>query len=194
MNRKTALVIFAGIMVLGGSLYFVVHQGFYPVAIANSTIITARSFSKEFSAALQSYSVLAHSSKETQSDPLDADSIKELRRLALDALIEKAIIHRALEVKVGSELDALVEKKIASVDLQRKNFPQAVKQLYGLSLSDFETLVMRPQAERELLSGRLTVENQGETLETLLLKERTAAKVRVFVRGFHWEAGEVKAR
>ena len=62
--------------------------------------------------------------------------------------------------------------------------------MYGLEWPDFKERVLLPQAYREILEGRMFLNN--ENFNDWLAKERASARVIVFMPGLKWENGSIK--
>jgi hypothetical protein len=151
-------LIFLGIIFLGLAGYYVIRLGHYPLAIVNGDIVSASHFNEEFAAAYRYYSLSLRGEKNV--DLRGREFVREIRRATLNDLLEKALISQELESRVGGELSRLVESKLAAQKIDRRSIEESAKVLYGLTLADFTQLVLVPQAEREILEGRLFLENK----------------------------------
>ena len=179
-------IIFLFIIFFGLGFYYLVHNGFYPVAIVNSHWISARTFKREYQTALIYYqnAIKTYTGQDLaiQQRP---DFVKELRRAALDKLIENTLIYSELEIRIGKELSEIVEKKIPS-------FQESAISLYGLESAEFKDLVLAPQAQREILEGQLASEKKN--FDEWLAKARQTAKVRLLATGVVWDGVQVVMR
>jgi len=97
-------------------------------------------------------------------------------------LIENVLIKSELKIKVGADLPALVKKKIPP-------FQESAAAVYGLTGAEFKELVLTPQAHRELLEGRLSLENAD--FQSWLHEARQNAAVYIFINGLKWNGTEV---
>ena len=177
------VIVFAGL-----GFYYLVHFGFYPLAVINGSLVSARSFNEEFVLAYQYYArALAG-----QTDVSSKEFQKELRRATLNSLIQKALISAGLKEKVGNDLDSIVENKISAQKIDSQTLEQAARAVYGLSLADFKQMVLIPQAQREILEGRLTLEKKK--FEDWLVEATQAAKVFILTPEFYWDKNKVVTR
>lgn len=180
------LILFVG---LGG--YYLVHYGYYPIALVNSQIITANRFEIEYAVAYNYYVRALSDAKDT--DPKARDFKRELRRAVLDNLIEQALVQQDLNVRVGKDLNQIVQGKILnSQKLDPKTLEETARVVYGLDLSDFQSLVLVPQAEKEILQGRLFLEKKD--YEQWLQEAKKTAKVFIVTPEFYWQDASVKLR
>src|SRR3989344_8949086 len=112
---------FLAIVFVGLGFYYLVHFGFYPLAIVNGHLVSARAFNNEFLVAYQYYSrVLAE-----QMDVNGKEFRGELRRATLAGLIQKSLISAELKEKIGSDLNAIVENKIGAEGADTRALEQA---------------------------------------------------------------------
>ena len=96
--------------------------------------------------------------------------------------------------KGGKELvqnfDEQVYLRIEDALAKGKNTEAAAKLVYGLSLKDFRTLVLRPQARRDVVAEALKEENQD--FFNWLLAEKKNASVQVVFIDFRWTGGTIE--
>lgn len=181
---------FLVIISLGLGAYYIVHAGHYPVAVVNGSIISQHALTEEYAAAFQYYSrVLA---KEKQVDFGSTGFQKELRRAALNDLIEKSLITGELKKRIGGALDVAVQTKINDAKLDEKQLVESAQTLYGLNLADFKNLVLIPAAEKDLLQRQLSLENKK--LEDWLAAATAAARVTLLTSEFSWATNKVISR
>ena len=81
-----------------------------------------------------------------------------------------------------------MENKIREA-LKDPDFPSAALTLYGLTSEGARRYLLVPQAEREILEGRLFLEQQE--LDAWLLAAKQAARVTLLIPGFSWNNGGV---
>ena len=174
----------------GLAAYYVVRLGYYPVAIVNSSLITARSLNSEYLVAYQYYSRVLADKKEFDVQSLDFQ--KELRRAALNDLIENHLVYEELKVKIGNDLEGVVEGRIEISEADRLNLEEAAQVLYGLSLTNFKEIILVPRARREILEGRLSSEKKS--LDGWLADASQSAKVFILTPEFFWDKNKVAVR
>lgn len=184
------ILVFLAIIFFGLGTYYFVHLGHYPIAIVNGKIITAGDFNNEYAAALQYYQKTM-SQQKTPIDLRSADVQKEVRRATLNDLIDKALIVAELKKREGSDFNEVVASKISSANVNTKNFADAAKLLYGLEPNDFMAMVIVPQAEKELLEGRLFLEQRK--LEEWLADAEKEASITLLTPEFSWDKTKVVA-
>lgn len=194
MRFSTSLIVFSLLVALGVSAYVFVNSAYYPIAFVNFRPITAGAYDEEFKAAFTYYSqALATYVPKEGEEPVDVEKLRrDLRVATLNDLIENALVEEELKSRVGKELPALVDKKLLSVNLDKKELPAAVKNLYGLSVEEFRRLVLIPQARREILASRLTEEQK--VYETWIGEVKEKARVAILVEGIAWNGREAVSK
>ncbi len=186
MKINKYFIIFLLILFLGLGSYYLVHFGYYPVAFVNAKMITARSLNNDFVAAYQYYgNVLVARGADVKSEGFK----RELNRQLLNRAIDNILVNKGLEIIVGKDLAQIMENKLSAPNLSSAELAESVKNLYGLSLPEFRELVLVPQAEREVLEGRLTL--QKKELTAWLNEARGLARVWILLPNLSWNGKEV---
>ncbi|MDP3947810.1 MAG: SurA N-terminal domain-containing protein [bacterium] len=188
MTRTRALIIFS-LVVAGAAVVYAVVRGAYPIAVANGTTISNETYENKYAAALSYYQSALATYTDASAKFGEAER-RELRRAVLEGLVEEALIHDELLRREPEELGTVVENKIAKA-LADPDFPSAARTLYGLTSGGARRYLLIPQAEREILEGRLFLENQE--LDAWLTAAKRSASVTLLVPGFSWKAGGVVA-
>jgi hypothetical protein len=190
MSPLTYKIIFLAIILIGVSAFSVISLGYFPVVVVNSHIVTEREYRTSleavlhyYDAAIKTYSTLDFSKVLANPD--------DLRRLALEELIENELIHQALASRLGADLSAIIDKKLASASTTEK-FPEATQALYGVNVKDFKDLFLRPAAEHEILDGQLLTEKT--TFDNWLKSAKRTAKIRILISNFRWDGDGVKVK
>lgn len=179
-------IIFLSIIFFSLGFYYFIHAGFYPVAVVNSRLISAKIFEKEYQAALIYYkNALKIYAGQDLNQATMRDFIIEIRRSTLDNLIVNTLIYGELKRRVGGDLPIILERKMPS-------FKESAAALYGLTGDEFKELVLIPQAYREILDGRLTLE--GADFNEWLAKAKQSAKVRLLLSQFEWNGSNIALR
>lgn len=157
-------------------IFIVLQLNFYPVALTSKWIITDRQFNKIVESSLVYYQKTF--SVYTTSTPIvDAKFQKEIKRAALDKLIEDKIINEILSEKLGSkELERLANDKLTTLSVNN-DIANASQALYNLSLKDFKNLVLMPEAKREILT------EQGINLQEI----KKSYQPVILIPGFYWQ-------
>ncbi len=192
MSFNKSLFLFLMIMAAGIGSYFSVRDGRYPVAIVNFDFIAAKTMEKDSAAA---YSYLRNTILVSGNDPAVVDlpeSQLEIRRATLDKLITDSLIYNELKLRFGNEFQAIAERNIGQYIGDNENIENGAKTLYGLDLLEFKKRVLMPQAYREILEGRMYLNN--EDFSEWLESARANASVYILTPDLQWEDGEVSLR
>lgn len=189
MILKKSIAISLILIIIGVVIFAFIQGGYYPVAVVNFHLINAKTFNKYYSNALNYFQNAFTGNKEKLKE---AAVMKEIKRAALNKLIEDYLIYKEAKEKAGRDLKPIAEKKIAAIlDLKDKEqFENAVKKLYGFNLEDFKNAVLFPQAYKEILEGRMNLNN--ENYDEWLAKAKKKAVVLILLSGFRWDGVELK--
>ena len=187
--RYSPYLIFSGIVLVGLGFFVLVSQGYYPVLVVDGEIVSARTFRKDYQAATIYYrNVLQMYASSTEA--LGDLKPEDIELSVLEQLIENNLVSKEVRHQLGSDLEALMQSKIerfgADTDLV-----QGVRQLYGLNFEDFRNRVLIPQAEREILSGRLFL--SGKKIDDWLSEAKQKANVVTFSGQFRWSGGKMES-
>ncbi|KKU85054.1 MAG: hypothetical protein UY14_C0035G0008 [Parcubacteria group bacterium GW2011_GWA1_47_9] len=183
MSLNKFFITFLIIIFVGLGVYYFDRLGYYPVALVNGTIISARALNEEFDLAYQYYaSVMTVSNKTILESP---DFHKDLRRAALNDLIEKTLIRQELEKQVGNGLAGAVDEKVGIRAEDKRDLEDAAQALYGVSLAEFTDLVLVPKAYREILGDRLAEEKSS--LDNWLAEAVKMANITILTIEFSWD-------
>lgn len=191
MKKKIFLTISAALFIVGICL---VASRSYPVAFVGWRQISLKDFNNDYSASLYYYGNVLKTYGKSQS--LDSSARQELSRLTMAQLIENKLVNLELEKRIGkSDLERMVDAKIREA-LAGKDVSNEVKTMLGLSLAEFEEIILKPQAEREILEGRLLLENNPPSggIDGWLKDAENKARVTILLPGFQWKDGEVAAK
>ncbi len=181
-HKKLSLIVAA--LVLGGFLIlFLIISDNYPIAAVNGSTISASRFWGDYRAA-QAYTQNMLKTYMTSSTPQTSPSSDEIETVVLDELVEETLVHQGALKEAGKDLDYLVNNKLSKYDSDA-DLSKAALTVYGISYSDLRDKFLVPQAERDVLSGRLFL--RGEKMEDWLKQSRASANVTVFSRKFRWD-------
>lgn len=189
-NFQHFFTLFLVIIFFSLGLYYFVHFGYYPVAIVNTDIISAKELFEEHAVAHRYY--LGVLGKNREADLNSEEVAKELRRAALNNLIEQSLIHKELKRRVGRDLDSLIANKINISEERQDKIEEAAKAIYGIDFANFKQLILVPQAKKEILEGRLFLEK--EDLAKWLENEYKNSKVFILTPEFYWASNRVELR
>lgn len=190
MTRYRIYIIFSLVVGVGLLAILLVSWGYYPVATVNGDFISARQLSHEFGAASLYYKNLLQTYRPALKDA-EQLSASDLQLAVLNSLIEKSLISKAVRQETGEDFAYLLENKLSRF-LGDEELEIAAANLYGLSGEEFRGDVLVPQAEREILAGRLFL--RGEEIEDWILKAKAAARVTLFSPNFEWTGEAVTSR
>jgi hypothetical protein len=186
-HKKFILAILAGIIGVG---FYLIITGSYPVAFVDWHPITLKSFKKDYAMAFVYYRKSLETYDKDQLPVLDSSDIqREIKRTVLEQLIQNSLIRQELEKQMKSkDLKKMIDNKIQEA-LKGKDIEKQVKTLFGLSLDAFKESVLKPQAEKEILNGRLFLENKN--FDDWLKELEVKAKITVLLSDLEWKNGEV---
>ncbi len=173
------------------AVFFGITQKVYPVATVNDVFIPARQFQWATVAAQTYYEKIAAAYGD-ESATADPEFASEMRRAALQALIEDTLIMQKLATLYEQKaLDAAVSERVAvALASSTELTATAVSELFGLSLEQFSEVVLAPRARFELLEDELT--QTGETIDAWLTGERSRARVSIALNDLVWINGRVE--
>lgn len=192
MSYKIALISFLFIMSVGISSFILIHNGYYPVAMVDFHIISAKSLEEDYQTALKYFqnAILTYGS-----DPQilkKPESQNEIKRAALNKLITDVLVYQEAKKRLGSDLETVTEKVISNnTNTNNPQLEKAVKEIYGLSLEDFKNQVLVAQAHREILEGRMNLNN--ENFDNWLKNVSGQAKVIILLPNFYWDGQQVRS-
>lgn len=182
-------------MVIGVTSFLAARNGFYPVAIVNFRVITARELNKNYDAAYRYFqNALIFNGRNPQALE-DPKAKLEIHRGALEKLIADELIYSELVRRLRkSDFNAVANNKI---DQYLKNIPEqdlqtAALNLYGLTRDEFRARVLLPQAYQEILQGRVELSN--DNFDQWFANTKTAASVIILNPNLEWQGGGVKIK
>lgn len=162
---------------------FIVVLKYYPIVIVNNHLISARSFYKNYNAAIFYYNRQVSNNSSTI-----RLSSADIEATVLTGLVESGLIDDEVKNETGNDFDYLVRNKIAryqsDVELQK-----AAVVLYGVNFDDFKNEILIPQAERDILAGRLFL--KGKNMNDWLKDAKKSAHVIIFSRSFKWDGEKI---
>jgi len=186
MTDKKTIVIFGVVIAAGVSLSLIMGGGYFPVASVNSSFIFSKNLKEVYYSSIYYYGNALRLERKNES-VLDIQEIRqEIKRASLDKLVEETLVKNELKNRLGKDLDAVIQKKIGEISATDK-LNNAVRILYGLNANEFERLFLVPQAEYEILEGRLTFENTE--IKEWLSSAKQEANVTILVPEFFWNSG-----
>lgn len=192
MSFRSSLIIFFGLLIVGLSSYFTVHNGWYPVAIVDFQFVSASTFEKDYQAAIHYFTnaLLTYGTSKLDPSILKAENTRqEIRRAALEKIVIDAIIWKEARKEFGNNLDITVENLIVK-NVQLSNLAEAADTLYGMTLDEFKERIVVAQARRELLESRKFTEKTD--FKAWLATASQDAKVIILVPHLKWNGTGVE--
>ncbi len=189
MIPRKRFLIFLGVMGIGLGAAFVISRGYYPIALVHGSPILRGEFVKNFILASRDYENLLKLQPAEGGNAENNLTRENIERAVLGLLIEKKLIREELRRDLGADMGPLVARKLEKFAGDAE-LASAAETLYGLSLADFREEVLLPQAERDVLAGRLFL--KGETFDGWLASVKQSGRITIFSSRFYWEGGEVK--
>jgi len=188
MNKKKITILISSAIVI--VIVVVIAAQLYPVALVDRRIIAFRSFKKGFAATLYYYQKVSETYNPDNLAVIESQEVKkEVERALLDKLIENVLIQRELRGRFKkSELEAVIENKIEEA-IKGKNIEKEVQTLYNLSLDEFRKNLLKPQAEREVLTDRFFLENKN--FNDWLKETKLKTRVIILLPNLEWKEGEI---
>ncbi len=175
----------AVLLILVLAAIYLVSSSRYPIALVNGETITARQVAVNYLAAQKYFDSLVKTYPQDAPEKPDAAKIK---LAVLNQLVERALIAQGAQLEAGADLDALVRDKVERY-ASAGDLAQAADTLYGLSTADFQKEVLVPQAEADILSGRLFL--RGEKLEDWLMRAKDNAQVVILSGNYAWDGENI---
>jgi hypothetical protein len=167
--------------------------GAYPIATVNGEVIWTSSFRSYLSSAVsyQQASRDTYGATSTSTPLLAALEQGEtsLGAAALDDLVEQKLVEQGLENLVGDNTPRLVSDKLSSYR-DRPELAGASRALFQLDPEAFTGAILAPQAEREVLNGRLYIDS--DNVDEWLTHRRREAKVRIWFSPYTWSGEAVQ--
>ena len=173
----------------GITAFMFIRFNYYPIAFVGAEPISARRVVMNYQSALRYHQNLQNTYAPYAA--AETPPSAELRASVLSSLVEAALIHRGVTREVGGSLKNLVRSKVEKYDRDQR-FKLAAETLYGLRFADFKREVLVPQAEKDILSGRLFL--KGEKFDEWLEEAKRSAPVLIFSTRFKWDGESVIMR
>lgn len=180
-------VIISVVVLIGALVAILIAGGFYPIAFVGGRFITWHNLKHSCEVAFHYYKVASRNDENSLETLNKPENIQEINRAVLDKLIEDKIILKGLESIPNAS--QIVKNKVDEALKQSANLKEAVNTLYGVNLDDFTGLTLYPQARKEVLEGRLTLENKN--FDDWLKEAKKETKVRILLNGFIWDGEKV---
>lgn len=193
MSEYRPYAIFLGIVGAGLIFAFFISAGYYPVAVIDGRMLTHHKLRTALAAASTYYTTVRETARRAPSpgEEISALTARDIEQVIFTELIENHIVHFALRKELGEDWNDVIENKVGKFD-DDGELRIAARTLYRMTFDDFRAQILVPQAERDLLRGRLFL--TGENFEEWLARAKKESRVRILSRQFYWDGSEVKAR
>ena len=165
-----------------------ISAGYYPVAIVNGSIITDHSFRINYAAA---YDYYQKAEKVYNLSPTSTFNVADFQASIFSSLVDNVLIQNELKKELGSNFDLVLNNKLKDLN-ENQNFENEVTQIYGVDYPTFRQEVFVPEAEKDIMTGRLFLKNQN--LNDWLKSARSSAHVIVLSPNFYWDGQEMKTK
>ncbi len=188
-NKKTKIAIFLTVLIVGG--YFFYHSNLFPAAIVNWHFISQKTVDEYYQLGFRYLNNIAITYG-TDTKTLETNnSKKELERAVLEKLIENDLIYFEVKKIAGNDLEKIANQKIENA-LKNADIQQAINTIFDTSLKNYTEKELKPQAYREILEGRMDLNN--EQFDSWFEKAKNDAKVFIFIPGYSWDGKNVKIK
>lgn len=163
-----------------------VRAGYYPVALVGGDFLLARDFWSQYRASRTYYE-----NSRTMYGATSTVAVADMERAVLDAMIEEALIRAGVRREVGADVDHLISARVDSF-LTDADLVRAADVAYGVNAQELRTIVLVPQAEREILTGKLFL--RGEKFQDWLQEAKRNERVMMLAPGFGWNGSGVEMK
>lgn len=193
MSKKW-IVVLAVCAVSAAGIWYLVSAGDYPALIVNSEPISYSEVSADLASVMHYYTAISNQGNNGGSADISA-SKPEIEKAVLDKLVEDVLVSQELSHRFNqSDIQNMVQAKISEA-LKGVNIEKGVQALYGLSLDDFRSELLEPQAKEEILQGRMILESHTSSSDggfaDWLNQERSNARVFILIPSFSWNGQQV---
>ena len=189
MNYKLYTIFFA-ILGLGIIALYCISAGYYPIAIVNGNIITAKTFINDYGVASVYYQSLLKAYENSSSTSQTLTQV-QIQQDVLSGIIENILIDNGAREEMGKDIDRLVGEKVSEATAIQ-GIEKAARTVYGLSLDDFKKKILVPQAERDILTGSLFL--KGQKMEDWLVAKKKSSTIIILSGKFYWDGENVASK
>ena len=190
MKKQHFFITFLALVFFGLLGYYFIHNGYYPIAMVNGEFIGAHRLNKESTVRYSYYTKTAALGGMTAEDKNSL--FFEFRRMALGGLIEDMLIEQGLRGMTDGDIKKAAEQRLTERETDINGLSTVASTLYGLDLADFKTIVLLPQAKKDMLRERIM--ERGSDAEDWFAETKKTARVRLFSTQFSWDGNGVVAK
>jgi hypothetical protein len=167
-------------------LAVLISAGYYPIAIVNGNFITAHQFRINYGAAYNYYQKAAKLYNSTSTF-----NVNNFQAAIFSQLVDNVLIENELKKELGGNFNLVLNNKLKDIN-ESQNLEKEVTQIYGVNYSTFKQEVFIPEAEKDILTGRLFL--NGQKLDDWLKNARNSAHIIVLSPNFYWDGQEMKSK
>jgi hypothetical protein len=179
------LIIFI-LIIIAGILF--INLDYYPVISVNGEPITNKKVKLYLKATVNYYENYKNTYENQTNLKQKEINLDGAEVQILNQLIDQKIISQEVKKRLGKDYKEIIEEKIKSY--LNSEIINAGKTLLGLTPQEFENEILKPQAEHDVLAGRLFLENQN--ISNWLKNQRKNAKIIVFNSKFKWNGQDLE--
>lgn len=171
------------------AVIIVLFLGLYPVAIVEGSLVLKRTWVMSEMSTRKFIDAQVNAGAFSADSIKDAEFLSELKRSTLTFLIEDLILEQ--EGKLLRE-----DFRITSVERMEdalkegNNLREAARTVYGLTFDQLKSLVLLPQARRDVAGEILRV--QGRDFDSWLREVKKEKSVKLFFVSYEWDGEKVK--
>lgn len=169
-------------------LFIFIKLNYYPVLMIDNNLILNKKIILNTKAVLTFYNNYKKF-EESQNFKNEIKNInyEDAELIVINELIDRVFIRQELKKRLGKDLSILVNDKInLYLNSQLEDIGRFI---YNLNKDDFINEILIPQAERDILAGRLFLENKN--IDDWLKEARKNSKVVIFDFNFKWDGEKV---
>ncbi len=179
---KIILIVIFVVLILAA----LISAGYYPIAAANGSLITAHRFRINYEAAYNYYQKAAKLYNSTSTF-----NAGDFQAAIFSQLVNNVLIENELKKELGGNFNLVLNNKLKDIN-ESQNLENEVVKIYGVDYPTFKQEVFIPEAEKDILTGRLFL--SGQKLDDWLKGARSSAHVIVLSPNFYWDGQEIKAK
>lgn len=163
-----------------------ISAGYYPIAIADGSLITAHRFRINYEAAYNYYQKAAKFYNSTSTF-----NTADFQASIFNQLVDNILIENELKKELGGNFNLVLNNKLKDIN-ENQSLESNVAKIYGVDYSIFKQEVFVPEAEKDILTGRLFL--NGQKLDDWLKSARSSARIIVLSPNFYWDGQEMKSK
>jgi len=189
MTRKILIIIILLIIGTAACSYFGLRNGVYPAVIVNWSPVSQKNVDDYYKSSLNYFAKELFTYGSNPALLEDTATQQEIKRAVIEKLIEDKIVYAEAKKQAGKDLEEIADKKISDA-LTNKDIQEAVTAILGSDLDYYIEKELRPMAYREIVEGRMLLNNEnfGEWLENA----KNNSSVFVLLPGYSWDGKGVK--